>query len=107
MAIHEATLDADGDVFLCNVRKPRGADYYMATVHVVSTDFGGGTVTIGTSVDGGTTIVPTTFVTTENKADNIDKLGSSGKNTENIQLYASLSGAAAPDTVTITVHDNV
>lgn len=107
MAKYTATATADGNVYLCKVIKPRALTEWYATVHVIGT-FGGGTVTLATSVDGGTTIVPIPtdqFSLTANGADNVDKLGVTNTLDGAIELYATIAGATTPD-LTITVHDN-
>lgn len=107
MAKFEATISADGNTYLCDVVKPRALTDWFATVHAIGT-FGGGTITLGTSVDGGSTVVAIPsdqFELAASGAGNIDKLGNSDNLDGAIKLYAIMTGSTTPS-VTVTVHDN-
>jgi hypothetical protein len=108
MAKHVATVTSNTTVYLATVVKPHNADMYLATASVYGS-FGGGTVNLQMSPDGGTTKINLRDINgvvaiTDNNAVDI-ALGCGAKNSDNILLYAVLSGATAPS-LTVTVHDN-
>lgn len=110
MARNTASITADGTTFLVNVHKPQSADSYKATIHIAGSSFGGGTVKLQSSPDGGTTKVDlkingSAYSATANDVVNIE-LGNGGKNSDSIKLYAVMTGSTAP-AVTVTVHDNL
>lgn len=106
---HTAQIDTNESVFICDVRRIVEKPMFKATI-AVSGSFGGGTVTLQMSPDGGTTKINLRDVTgtiasiTANDAYNIE-LGYGSTNGDNIKLYASMAGATAPD-VDIAVFDN-
>ena len=107
MAKFEANITADGNYYLCDAVRPRALTDWYATIHATGT-FGGGTLTLATSVDDGVTLVgiPTAqFALTENGADNIEKLGHTGQLDGAIKVYAVMTGSTSP-VVTATAHDN-
>lgn len=91
-------------------RKPRDADFYCATI-AVSGSFGGGTVTLQMSPDGGTTKIPlkdqsgSVWSITANDAIDII-LGTGGKNNDQIILYATNTGGTEIS-LTANVFDNL
>lgn len=109
MAKYTTTFAADGTAFLCNVVKPRNLPIWQATVYIYGT-FGGGTVALQSSPNGGTTKLAlkdfsgTAFTATAD--DNIPiQLGTGDKNSDRVKLYAVLTGSTAPS-ITIDVLDN-
>lgn len=114
MSKHTAVLDADESVKIASVERGANLDAYEVTVFAVgraaTNGFGGGTVTIQASPDGGTTKVTlkdvggTTVSITSDDVYNI-RLGYAGKLGEEIELYATMSGSTSP-TVDITAFDN-
>jgi hypothetical protein len=106
MAKYTATLSADGSVYVCNVHRDRNLDFFTGTVFITGT-FGGGTVVISASLDSGTTKItlpnPTGVAITANAAFNFTLAGQ-GDLSEDIKIYATISGSTAP-TVVISVYD--
>lgn len=97
-------MTADGSILIGRSKNLRNGKEYVATVHVTGT-FGGGALTIQTSVDGGTTKVDTSFTATANKADSLTNLGADNKLDGGVDIYATLSGATSPD-LDIDFQDN-
>ncbi len=102
------TADATNTA-ICTAVKPRNADKWIGTFNIFGT-FGSGTVALNMSTDGGTTKVAikkadgTSYTTTA--ADNFQvELGCGSGNSDDIILYATLSGSTNPS-ITITAHDN-
>lgn len=107
---YTATFSADAaNSQLCMVYKPRELDSFYATV-VISGGFGGGTLTLLISPDGGTTKVAlsdasgTAISKTTAGTVNI-RLGIGGTLTDAPIIYATLVGSTTP-TLTVTLFDN-
>lgn len=110
MARYTARITADGDTFLCDILKPSdSSEKWGATVYIYGT-FGGGTVTLVGSPDGGTTKVTlpnisgAAFSATTNAAVELEH-GNGNKNTDAPKLYARVAGSAGA-TINVTVFDN-
>jgi len=95
---------------ITTARKSRDVPYYFATIFVTGT-FGGTTVTLQASPDGGTTKVTlndpltgTAYSLTANGAIDI-KLGAGGTNSDQIRLYAVTTGGAGIN-INANVFDN-
>ena len=109
--IFTASLVAQNtSVYLCDIVKPRIYDKWLATVLANGT-FGGGTVTLSISVDGGTTKHPITQDGV-NTAASLTALGGvnissgyTGNNLTTAKLYASIATATNPS-VNLIVLDN-
>ena len=91
-------------------RKPRDADFYLATITLAGT-FGGGTMKLQMSPDGGTTKVDledqsgTVWSATANRTVNI-QLGTGGALNDQIILYALNTGGTGISVIA-TVFDNL
>ena len=109
MTKHSATIDADENVFLTTIGKRTGVDMYEATIAVYGT-FGGGTVTLQGSPDGGTTKINLRDISgsvvsiTSDDVFNV-RLGYANKLGDELMLYANMSGSTTP-AVTVDVFDN-
>lgn len=95
---------------IATARKPRDADFYFATIALQGT-FGGGTVTLQMSPDGGTTKIglkdQTGVAYSATANDTIDiQLGTGGGNADQILLYATNTGGTGIS-MTATVFDNL
>ena len=107
MALYTINLAADSSPLICNVKKSNMP--YEASVSV-SGSFGGGTLAIQVSYNGGatkTTVAAAdgqTAVSTNAARSFYFKLGQSSTNTP-MQLYATLTGATAP-TLVVNLADN-
>jgi len=111
MAKYTVNLNADGTYLIATIKKPGGGvNAFEGTVHLTGT-FGGGSVKLQTSPDGGTTKVDckdisgSAYSATANDMVNI-KLGDGGTLTDCIKLYAVLSGSTAPN-INATLHSNL
>lgn len=111
MAKYTLTFAADAAlVELCTVNKVRALTEWFANIFVYGT-FGGGTVTLFISPDGGTTKVP--LLSTAGAAISIGttgamvsvRLADGGTNADAMKIYATLSGSAAP-ALTVALFDN-
>lgn len=116
MAKYQSSLVAQNtSVFLCDVTRPHDETYWYASIFAGgtgTTDFGGGTVTIQASIDGGTT-----KITVNNMAGTAASftaagmlniaLGGPGNNiaADQLKLYATIATATNP-VVPVTVYDN-
>jgi hypothetical protein len=106
MALYTATFAADASTLLCNVKKSNAP--YEASVSI-SGGFGGGTVAIQVSYNGGvtkTTVAAAdgqTAVSTNAARSFYFKLGQSSTNTP-VQLYATVTGSTTP-TLTVNLAD--
>lgn len=107
---HTKNINGAVSVEICSVRKRQEVDMYEATIFAAGA-FGGGTITIQASPDGGTTkvnlrdISGSVVAITQDDAYNV-RLGFADKLGEEIKLYATMAGGAAQD-VDVTVFDNV
>lgn len=107
------TLSADGTVNLCDIERRHDNDMWLGTIAIYGgggNDFGGGTVNIQYSPDGGTTYVnlPDLSGTVTNvTSDTVLNLqtGAGGRNDDQPKIRASLAGSTSP-TIIIYVHDN-
>lgn len=112
MGIYSGVLVAENtSVKLCDIQKPRGFDSWFANVAINGSAFGGGTVSLHISFDGGTTKYPINQDGTASAASvtaagavNI-RCGWTGVNQTTASLYASI-GAATTPSLTIYVLDN-
>ncbi len=110
MSKYTATITADGDYFICNITKSRHLNEYRYAANVYGISFGGGTVTLKISTDGGTTKVammdasgsPITSTTNDNYTGN---WGNGSTNSDAPKLYATMSGSTNPS-VTYDFFDN-
>lgn len=112
MAKYTATFTADAaNTYVCTVNKKRDLTDWFATAFVTGT-FGGGTVTLLISPDGGTTKVP--LLNTSNVAISTGtagamssiRLGGSGStNSDSMIIYATLTGSTNP-ALTVAIFDN-
>lgn len=106
------TVDAANTEF-ASCAKPRASDIYLATVSLYGT-FGGGTVTLFMSPDGGTTKIPliddltgSAFSLTSARCFDIQMgTGNGSASSNEIKLYATLAGSTSPN-LNLTVHDNL
>lgn len=109
MAKYTANLSANGDVYVCTIRRPSGGGIWSGRFLVYGT-FGSGTVALKLSPDGGTTKISLkdsagAIAITSNDVVDMPISGYSDKNNESLTIYASLSGATSPS-ITIEVWDN-
>lgn len=113
MAIQTSVnFNADATKQIAFVNKPsNGATAYQASIAISGT-FGGGSVTLKASLDGGTTIVSLTgdaygTIPTYSSACIVNvSFGNGNKNNATPLLYATLAGSTSPN-LNITVCDNV
>lgn len=111
MSTHRNSLTAQNtSTKICHVHKPRYADFYFISI-LASGDFGGGTVTLQGSVDGGTTKIPLKDAlgnaATLAAAGNVNlTLGVPNTNTVHFDIYASIGTATTPS-ISITAFDNL
>lgn len=104
------SITADGTYLIATVQTPKtGGEHWMGTVFFGG-GFGGGTITLKSSPDGGTTKIPETnlagqaFSMTSAGSIEVD-LGNADQAANQITLYAVMTGSTSP-TVTATVFDN-
>jgi len=110
MSKYSVTITADGDTFICDVNKKRDLVQWFAFVNVYGSSFGGGTVTLKISTNGGTTKVammdasgsPITSTAADNYTINV---AGGCKNDDAPKIYASMSGSTNPS-VTLDLLDN-
>lgn len=111
---HTATISDNESVKLCEVQRTVGLDIFEATVLVYGTggnNFGGGTVTLQASPDGGTTkinlrdVAGTLVSITDDDAYNI-RLGNGNTLGDTIELYATMASSTSTPSVTVDVFDN-
>lgn len=113
MAKYTLSFAADASlVKVCTVNRRRDATLWEATSFGYGT-FGGGTITLFVSPDGGTTKVPlkdavsgTAVSVATSGAMNFLKLGSGGTNSDELIIYATLAGSTAP-ALTLAIFDNL
>lgn len=113
MAKYTLTFNANAaDQKVMTVKIPGTATEWFANSYVYGT-FGGGTVTLFASPDGGTTkialkdaISGTAISVATTAAMNTIRLGSGSKLDDNIGIYATLSGATNPS-LTVAIFDNL
>lgn len=102
-------ITEDGDTLLCDVRKPRNAGYYLATVCISGT-FGGGTAKLQVSPDRGVTKIDAVdesgeaITATGSYIGNI-KLGASIGNEDAPQLYVNVNGSTSAE-IDVVLFDN-
>lgn len=102
-------LTSNTNVLLCDAIRNPETNMWEATIFVYGT-FGGGTVNLQASPDGGTTkinlrdVTGTVVAVTANDAYNL-RLGEAGRNGAAIKVYATISGATSPS-VSVDVFDN-
>lgn len=107
MAKYRTNVTNTGNTYLCDIVKPRGADQWSGTINAYGT-FGGTTLTLGLSTDGGTTVVPistSVFSITANGNITLPVAGSSNENDDQMKLYAIATGGSGID-ITVDVLDN-
>ena len=110
MSKHTENLTSDTSIKICSAGRGTHMDAYVVTVFADG-NFGGGTVTIQASPDSGSTLVTlkdqggTTVSITADDVYAIGPLGYAGRNGEEIEIYATMSGSTTPD-VNITAFDN-
>jgi len=109
MSRQTATLSADGATLLANIVPPRKDDDYCGELHVYGT-FGGGTVKLQVSPDGGTTKNDykdlSGVVWTATAADVVSfEICGGGTNSTPQKLYITLTGATAPS-ISVVLYDN-
>lgn len=112
MSKHTALLNDNESVLITSVSRGTEMDMFETSVFVGlnGDDFGGGTVTIQASPDGGTTkttlkdVAGTVVSITENDVYNI-RLGYAGKLGQEIEIYATMAGGTAPS-VNVVAFDN-
>ena len=109
MAYRATAITANGTYEIAKVHLKSNVTEYLATITSFGT-FGGGTITIQLSPDGGTTKITqdsspgTPYSATANSTINF-RSGGGSDNTSSPILYATLSGATNPS-LTIAVDDN-
>ncbi len=109
MAKYSIPITTDGDYFICNLTKSGKLNEYRYAANVYGT-FGGGTVTLKISTDGGTTKVammdasgaPITSTANDNYT---GQWGNGSTNLDAPKLYATMSGGTAA-AVTYDFFDN-
>lgn len=110
MAKYTSTIVADGSTLLCTIDRNRNLPSFMATVCAYGT-FGSGTLILQISPDGGTTKLTikdnnsVAISLTASGTANIELLTGS-KNTDGLQLYATLTGSTNPS-ITVATFSNV
>lgn len=107
MAKYRTNVAATGNTYLCDITKPRGADQWSGTIIAYGT-FGGTTLTLGISSNGGATVVPINtdvFSVTANGAVTLPVAGSSNENDGDMKLYAIATGGENIN-ITVDVLDN-
>lgn len=109
---HSISFNADGSTLIGRIPKIEGADRYFATIFAYSgggSGFGGGTLTIQLSPNGGTTKVNASkpdgnaLAFTANGAQNIETAYGNSQN--GIDVYATLSGSTTPNVI-VDLFDN-
>lgn len=113
MAKYTLTFSADASLSkVMTVKLPGVVTEWMANSYVYGT-FGGGTVTLFASPDGGTTKIPlkdsisgTAISVASAAAMNTMRLGSGANNNDNVIIYATLSGSTNP-ALTLAIFDNL
>ena len=98
------------NVYLCNIRKKRDLTMWFAGIQVQGT-FGGGTVTLYLSLDGGNTLVPFNDMTgnpyTATQNDNFTvNWGRATKESEQPRVYVGIGAATNPN-IQIYCDDNM
>lgn len=106
---NQVEIDNNESVFIGVARRGNLTDMYETTI-LATGEFGGGTVTIQASPDGGATKINLRDITGEvvaiTAADAYNvRLGLAGKLGEELELYATMAGATAP-AVTLWTFDN-
>ena len=109
MAKYVSTISADGTTLLGNVTRPRSLPSAEVMFFGHGT-WGSGTLTLLWSPDGGTTKIAVTDLTDSaiSKTANFGVRGSfvtGDKNSDQIQLYATLAGATNPSLI-VGFYDN-
>ena len=115
MAKYTKTLTVDGDTAICMVERRRGdMNAWQARVFVYGgggNNFGSGTVALKASPDGGTTKIAmkdftgTAITGTAAYTFNTQPMGNPSHLSDNITIYASLSGSSSP-TIIVDLFDN-
>ena len=113
MAKYTLTFAADASLSkVMTVKLPGVATEWMANTYVYGT-FGGGTVTLFASPDGGTTkialkdsISGNAISVATTAAMNTIRLASGSHNDDNIIIYATLAGSTNP-ALTLAIFDNL
>ncbi len=104
------SISADSTVLIATVATPKKGSENWKGTEFFQGSFGGGTITLQTSPDGGTTKIPETnlsgsaFSLTSAGSVEVD-LGTANTTATQILLYAVMTGSTSP-TVTATVFDN-
>lgn len=115
MAKYTTTFSADASLsVVCKVKLREGVNEYFANAFIYGTggnNFGGGTVTMFVSPDGGTTKVALkdaisgTAISTNASAMFTIRLGNGSTNSDQLIIYATMASSTAPS-VSVTVADN-
>lgn len=113
MAKYILTFAADASLSkVMTVKIPGTATEWFANTYIYGT-FGGGTITLFASPDGGTTkialkdaISGTAISVAATAAMNTLRLGSGSTNDDNIIIYATLAGSTNP-AMTVAIFDNL
>lgn len=113
MAKYTLTFAADASLSkVCTVNRRNMAQEWFANSFVYGT-FGGGTVTLFVSPDGGTTkialkdaISGTAISVATTAAMNSIRLGNGGTNSDALIIYATLAGSTNP-AMTVAIFDNL
>lgn len=109
MSKYTNTLTEDATVYICDVHRRRDAWSWIATLYAVGT-FGSGTIAWQWSPDGGTTKLAlkdfsgVALTSTSNDSFNV-QMGTGKNLTDNIKIYATLSGSTGPS-ITVGCFDN-
>lgn len=112
MAKYTLTFGADAALQeVCRVNRRKDSQEWMANTFVYGT-FGGGTMTLFVSPDGGTTkialkdsIAGTAISVASTAAMNTVRLGNGDKNNEFLIIYATVAGSTNP-ALTVAIFDN-
>lgn len=98
---------------IAGVTRPnRNINNYIATIMVSGTNFGGGSVNLFLSPDRGVTLIPLTTtpggsaVAFTAQGSVLLNLGTPNRNTDTLDIYASVTGATAPAPINVDVYDN-
>lgn len=115
MAKFTKTLTVDGDTAVCVVnRRKNDANNWTASIFTYGgggNNFGGGTVAMKISPDGGTTKIAmkdftgTAITGTAAYVFNTQPIGNPNRNQDTLTIYASLSGSTSP-TIIVDIFDN-
>lgn len=109
MTKYVGTLASNTTVYICDINKKRDLTTWNAGVMVYGS-FGGGTVGLFISPDGGTTKIAMydasgVAITSTANDDYTICFGGGATNSDAPKLYATMSGATAPS-VTVAIYDN-